>query len=105
MKATTIRVDYEDVTCVTCGLSWLLPKTFATVRRNDQKTFRCPNGHKLWFPGGDDSIETAGRRIRDDIVKLAHEKEQLEAKVEKLRTTRRKSKTPPASDTSEGGAS
>lgn len=34
-----------------CGVAFALNDDFIHRRRNDRKTWFCPNGHEQWFPG------------------------------------------------------
>lgn len=36
--------------CADCGLPWGVPYHFQERRREDHKTFYCPNGHSNWYP-------------------------------------------------------
>lgn len=39
----------EAQVCGTCGITWAQPKEFTAQKRNDGKTFYCPNGHPWVF--------------------------------------------------------
>lgn len=42
-------VDSEFVRCAECGCEFGMPKVFVSARRNDKRSFYCPNGHSLSF--------------------------------------------------------
>ena len=41
--------EFEVLTC-TCGATHALPEGFLSERRDDHKTFYCPNGHRRHYP-------------------------------------------------------
>ena len=41
--------EFEVMTC-SCGATYALPKSFVQERRDDHKTFFCPNGDSRHFP-------------------------------------------------------
>lgn len=47
-----------------CGLQFGLPDMFVARRREDQKTWYCPNGHSRWFPGETEEQRLAKRAAR-----------------------------------------
>ena len=42
------QFDIHD--CITCGTIWAMPSEYIDRRRDDHKTFYCPNGHSAYFP-------------------------------------------------------
>lgn len=60
-------VDHSTITCSKegCGISFMVPSHWSQKRREDHKTFYCPNGHSQWFP--QESEEEKLRRERDRL--------------------------------------
>jgi hypothetical protein len=52
------------VDCITCGVIFGLPERIREARRNDHKTFYCPNGHTLSYRGETDA-EKAEKRAKE----------------------------------------
>lgn len=42
--------DEVQKACPTCGVSYCLPKLFDDERREDHRSWYCPNGHSLYYP-------------------------------------------------------
>ena len=51
--------------CSECGIKFGLPSTFIARRREDHKTFHCPNGHCLHFGGPSTSEREAAEAKRN----------------------------------------
>lgn len=43
------KLAIEPVICPWCGMHFGLPTSFKAIRRKDQKTFNCPNGHPMGY--------------------------------------------------------
>lgn len=56
-------VDFESCTCSACGIVYFVPDNFRDKRRQDHKTFYCPNGHNQYFPG-----ETEAERLTRELA-------------------------------------
>lgn len=41
----TIIMNFVEHTCINCGCTFYIPQTLDTMRREDQKSFYCYNGH------------------------------------------------------------
>jgi hypothetical protein len=54
----------EPHVCGECGIRWAMPPRFVEGRRNDGKTFYCPNGHARVFR---ESEADKLRRERDHL--------------------------------------
>ena len=54
-RTITLQTTLELLTCVSCGVMFAAPEDFFTRRREDHKTFYCPNGHYLSFPDKSDA--------------------------------------------------
>lgn len=46
---TTIKI--RAINCCECGLTFGISATFEQFRREDKRSFYCPNGHSQFFPG------------------------------------------------------
>lgn len=62
--------NLEPGPCSQCGIVYGLPKEFAAARRNDHKTFTCPNGHPQYFPQ-----ETDADKLNKQVLFLLKELE------------------------------
>jgi predicted RNase H-like nuclease (RuvC/YqgF family) len=40
-----------DIGCAACGIRFSIPNAVDERRREDHKTFYCPNGHGNYYPG------------------------------------------------------
>ena len=58
------------IECASCAMKFCVPDRFETDRRNDHKTFYCPNGHSNWYSGKND-LEKANEkvaRLKQDVA-------------------------------------
>lgn len=62
--------DLTIDSCARCFVRFAYPKEMETRRRNDGKSFYCPNGHSLVFNNGE-SQEDILRRERDRLAQDA----------------------------------
>jgi hypothetical protein len=64
--ANDITVEYRLVarTCHDCGVAYGLGAEFLKRRREDQRTFYCPNGHGAYFP---EPKITEADRLREQL--------------------------------------
>ena len=46
--------EFEVETCCNCGTVFAVPKEYATRRKNDHKSFHCPNGHSQYYSAKSD---------------------------------------------------
>ena len=42
--AVAIALSFESITCGSCGVAFAMTSAFIEARREDHKTFYCPNG-------------------------------------------------------------
>lgn len=49
MAIRELTVQMEVLTCE-CGIIYAVPAEWVRQRREDHKTFHCPNGCRRWFP-------------------------------------------------------
>lgn len=54
-RTITLQTTLELQTCAACGITFAAPDHFFNSRRDDHKSYYCPNGHSLWFPQQSDA--------------------------------------------------
>jgi C4-dicarboxylate-specific signal transduction histidine kinase len=74
----TIIETYNVHCCQTCGVSYALTSAFESRRRDDHKTFYCPNGHTQYYPQKND-VEKQRERAERLERQLANRDEDLRA--------------------------
>ena len=52
--------ELTATTCPRCGMLFAFPSKIISERKADRKSFYCPAGHSMWFPGKSDE-----ERIKD----------------------------------------
>lgn len=67
MTYTIVQIQLTHMTCdhEGCGITFAVPETWRAERRDDHKTFYCPNGHSRWFPTGTSDLEKANKRAEE----------------------------------------
>jgi hypothetical protein len=70
----------EELTCTNdgCGIMFAVPREWKNERRNDHKTFYCPNGHSRYFPS-ESELEQATRLLARERAR--HDQTQAELKA------------------------
>lgn len=58
-----------------CGIAFGLDDSFVKSRRNDRKTWYCPNGHSRWFPGKTEAQEERDRANQLEKIVRAREED------------------------------
>lgn len=66
--------------CCTCGVEFGVPDEYDTHRRNDGRTFYCPNGHGQSYT---DSTASQLAKAKQDLAVVKGWAEKMEAKLEK----------------------
>jgi len=61
MPTQTYTQTLTILHCSQCGIAFGLDKSFETRRRDDHKTFWCPNGHGQHFPQQSRAEELEGK--------------------------------------------
>lgn len=74
--AFQLNVVFDRCTCSECGVPFAAPDTFFSKRREDHRTFYCPNGHGQHYPA-----KSEAEKLRDE---LAAEKQRKEAALCRL---------------------
>ena len=79
----TINISTQLVLndCPSCGVSFGLIENFDQRRRKDKKSFWCPNGHSLSYPGESDE-----KRIKRLENSLNHQTNVADMKRAELKT-------------------
>ena len=49
-----ISVQMITVKCINCGVLFGVTEGYQQDRKQDHKSFRCPNGHSQYYPGETD---------------------------------------------------
>lgn len=65
------NIEMEVHVCP-CGISWAAPKSFFDKRREDHKTFYCPNGCPRHYPQ-ESKEEKLKRQLREKSTRLQEE--------------------------------
>ena len=81
-----------------CGVVYALASGFIQARREDHKTFYCPNGCNRWYPGKTDKekridsltaevnrLESSLNCKRSTVKRLEYEKRHWKGEVTKLK--------------------
>ena len=50
MSKLILESYFVVVTCAECGMMFAVPQIYKEKRKEDHKTFNCPNGHGNYFP-------------------------------------------------------
>ena len=72
--------------CIECGISFGVPKSFDRERREDEKSFSCPNGHEQFYTEG--TSTRLKRELEQAEGRLIAAEDQRDATQRTLRTTR-----------------
>lgn len=67
------QLDLEVTDCCNCGTYFAAPRRLLDARRQDGRTFYCPNGHPMVF-----SV-TEVDRLKGELAKAAHKLETAES--------------------------
>jgi hypothetical protein len=89
-----ISGEFEYHECGECGATWGMTTGFIENRREDHRTWYCPNGHR-WHFSGDSETERLRRSLRwekDRAASLSAQLDQTEAsrRAYKGQATKRK---------------
>lgn len=61
-------VPMKVIQCAHCHIPFAMPSRLHEDRRNDHKTFFCPNGHSQYFPGKSDE-----EKLKDELKRKNNE--------------------------------
>lgn len=70
------------ISCGECGIEFAVPDNWLTKRKEDKRTFYCPNGHARAF------IESEAERLRRELTRQKQITEQVEARARNLAAER-----------------
>ena len=88
MPSTTMTVTVTTMTCPTCGTPYGLSEAYRQARREDHKSWSCPNGHWLSYKGETDA-EKAERHRQNAVARLEQAESQLTHTRDQLQATER----------------
>lgn len=81
-------IAYEDQDCITCFVKFGVPHGFTARRREDKKSFYCPNGHSMSYTESEaDRLRLERDRLKQQTARLLDEAldARAEADVERRR--------------------
>lgn len=84
-----IEADSEWIECANCGV--FFGSNILRKRREDHKTFFCPNGHNNYFPH-DNEAEKLRKQLAEKDTQLAWERSQRETETQRARDAEKKLK-------------
>lgn len=84
ITSTEVSVDLTTITCGDCGIVFAMPDWYVTARRNDHRTWYCPNGHgRAWLQ--ETREEKLARELKSARALAVSRGDQLEATERSLR--------------------
>lgn len=90
----TVATKMVEMECGECGVVYALTKAFVEERGEDHKTWRCPWGHRRYFPQKSreeelrEQLEREQQRRREAYTRALHAEDQKRAAEHELRATR-----------------
>lgn len=75
------RVDFFISDCATCGVVFGIPETLEARRREDHRSFYCPNGHSMHFTG----LTPTQQKLEEERKRAARLRTQMIAKQDQAR--------------------
>jgi hypothetical protein len=88
MPTIQLLETYSTILCSNCGVSFALSEAYIRARREDHKTWYCPNGCTRFYPEKSD-LEKAQVRIKALESDLSLEQGRLTTTRNKLNRERR----------------
>ncbi len=91
MTTTCFTITMHHITCGACGVLFGITSAFMDARKEDHKTWHCPNGCNRWYPDKNE-LEVAKaslRRERDRNVMERARHDQTKAELEYTENRRR----------------
>lgn len=91
MKAAALEfpIALASVACSVCGVEFAMPESYDRRRREDHKTFYCPNGHLQYYPQKPEAEALREQLAAEQERTLAAEQERDAARLERDRLQRR----------------
>jgi hypothetical protein len=74
-----MEVEMGIEVCCSCGISFCVPKEYINKLRKTHKTFWCPNGHSLHYPG-----KSEAEKLREQLATTQRERDLSKAEVDRL---------------------
>lgn len=81
----TLSLTMEAISCYRddCGITWAMPKEWIRDRRNDHKSFYCPNGHQQHYV-----VKSDAEKAREERDRAKREATRLQARLDQVRADR-----------------
>lgn len=89
MSTIAVTQTYTVIHCGECGVPFALNDEFIRERRNDHKTWYCPNGHSRYYPEKNET-EQAKAQVARLQRQLANRDEDLRAERAAHKVTERR---------------
>lgn len=69
------RAFFEEQDCINCGVRFGVPYGYTERRRQDKKSFYCPNGHSMAYTESEaDRLRRERDRLKQDTARLEDER-------------------------------
>lgn len=72
--------DLRTETCCQCGILWAMDLAFVIRRKEDHKSFYCPNGHEQQYRG-----ESEAEKLRRQVNQMTQQQARYEDEARRLR--------------------
>lgn len=76
--------EFEDQYCISCFISFRVPKGFTDFRRRDCSVFYCPNGHQMNY-SRNETPEAVLKRERDRLAQQIAQRDDALAEEKRRR--------------------
>jgi hypothetical protein len=81
--------EFEDQDCICCFIRFRVPKGFTERRRQDKRSFFCPNGHSMSYTENEaDRLRRERDRLKQDQARLEDEARMWQATADDQRRQR-----------------
>lgn len=84
-------LPYNDIltvlSCGECGITFAVPEEWRQTRREDHKTFYCPNGCRRWYAPGTSELEKTQQYLDNARKRLQWAEEAQERTRQELKAT------------------
>jgi len=89
MDTLNIATKFEVEECCNCGVLFAMTKSFKNRKRNDHKSFYCPEGHGQHYTGKSD-LEKLQEVLRREELERQQAEEMLKAECKAHKATKKK---------------
>lgn len=73
----------EVCICAACGIEFGMPAQYNSARREDGKSFYCPNGHSLSYGNGEnEKLRRERDRLKQQQARWDDERRELQGRIE-----------------------